>query len=196
MAEAQSIRQGDHVADALNAEHWAKFEIRSPLDGVILERNITIGDLVAVGADMFKIGDLTTLGVMANLYEQDLPLVEALPNDQRRWTIYVTSRVDTPGIDGRFEMIGNVIDPRQHTAAIVGWVPNPTGALRPASLFMPKSPPPPPPTPSAIERPKYVQRAIPAVQKATRLSRQTSQLVRPASQFSRSQLLDVSGDSQ
>ena len=61
------------------AEHWAKFEIRSPLDGIILERNVTIGDLVGVGADMFKIGDLTTLGVMANLYEEDLPLVESLP---------------------------------------------------------------------------------------------------------------------
>jgi membrane fusion protein, heavy metal efflux system len=184
VAEAKWMREDHHTAEPLAAERWAKFEIRSPLDGVILERNVTIGDLVEVGADMFKIGDLTTLGVMADLYEQDLPLVESLPNDQRRWTVYVASRVEGPGIAGGFEMIGSVIDPRQHTATVIGWVPNASGALRAGQIIHVEIPSP------AAPPAKTLQTAIPAVQKATSISRQTRGLVRPASQYT-----DITSDS-
>jgi multidrug efflux pump subunit AcrA (membrane-fusion protein) len=187
VAEANRLRQGDHAAEPAADEHWAKFEIRSPLDGIILERNVTIGDLVGVGADMFKVGDLTTLGVMANLYEEDLPLVESLPDDQRRWTVYVASRVETAGIAGRFEMIGSVIDPRQHTANVIGWVPNTSGALRAGQFIHVEIASP---AAGAVRSAKNVQSSIPVVQKATSLSRQTRELVRPVSQFT-----DITRDS-
>jgi biotin carboxyl carrier protein len=183
VAEANSIRQGDHAAEPLVAEHWAKFEIRSPLDGIILERNVTIGDLVSVGADMFKIGDLTTLGVMANLFEQDLPLVESLSSDQRRWTVYVASRHETPGIVGRFETIGSVIDPRQHTASVIGWVPNASGTLRAGQLIHVEIASLDAANTAAVGPARNVQMAMPSVQKATSLSLQTPGLVRPARQF-------------
>ena len=189
VAEANSIRQGDHAAEPLVAEHWAKFEIRSPLDGIILERNVTIGDLVSVGADMFKIGDLTTLGVMANLFEQDLPLVESLSSDQRLWTVYVASRNETPGIVGRFETIGSVIDPRQHTASVIGWVPNVSGTLRAGQLIHVEIASLDAANTAALTPARNApassvpQTAMLSVQKATSLSLQTPGLVRPARQF-------------
>jgi cobalt-zinc-cadmium efflux system membrane fusion protein len=183
-AEAEVMRKGDRTAEPLTDEHWAKFEVRSPLDGIILERNVTIGDLVGAGADMFKIGDLTTLGVMANLYEEDLPLVESLPNDDRRWTVYIASRVEAAGIDGRFEMIGNVIDPRQHTASLIGWVPNESGTLRAGQFIHVEI------GSVAARSAKNVQTAIPVVQKTTGPGRQTAHFVRPAKQ-----LTDLTADS-
>ena len=53
-------------------------EVRSPLDGVILEKNIALGDLVDTNLDLFKIADLSRLRVMAHAYEEDLPLLDAL----------------------------------------------------------------------------------------------------------------------
>jgi len=46
--------------------------------GVILEKNFTVGDIVDTTHDMFKIADLSRLGVMANVYEEDLPKLVAL----------------------------------------------------------------------------------------------------------------------
>ncbi len=52
---------------------------RAPLDGVILEKNLTIGDIVTTDDDLFKIADLSRLVVMANVYEEDLPTLSAIP---------------------------------------------------------------------------------------------------------------------
>ena len=39
-------------------EQWARVEIRAPFDGVIIEKNLTIGNLVDPSADLFKVADL------------------------------------------------------------------------------------------------------------------------------------------
>ena len=58
---------------------WAELDIVAPMAGVILEKNFTVGDIVDTTHDMFKIADLSRLGVMANVYEEDLPKLVALP---------------------------------------------------------------------------------------------------------------------
>jgi cobalt-zinc-cadmium efflux system membrane fusion protein len=169
VAEAKRIQQKDPTNEAQAAERWAKFEIRAPLDGVILEQNVTIGDLVGVGADLFKIGDLSTLGVMASLYEEDLPLVESLPAGERRWTVYVSAHVEPAGIAGRFETIGSVVDPRQHTATVIGWVANPSGALRAGQLIRAEIAPQAAANVAAAAGTKKLQAAMPVVRNATEI---------------------------
>ena len=73
---------------------WAKLEVRSPLDGMIIERNVALGDLVDTNIDLFKIADLSRLRVVAHAYEEDLPSLDALKNDRRGWSV---SRRDGPG---------------------------------------------------------------------------------------------------
>lgn len=103
---------------------WAEIEIRAPLDGVILEKNLTVGDIVTTDDDLFKIADLSRLVVMANIYEEDLPTLSAIPSDQRTWQIRLTSHAAAEPVTGRIETIGNVIDPNQHTAVSQGWIDN------------------------------------------------------------------------
>ncbi len=143
-----------------------------PLDGVILEQNVSVGDLIKVGHDLFKIADLSTLGVMAEVYEEDLPLVESLAATDRNWTIYVASHTRNVGIAGRFDVIGRVVDPRKHTATVFGWVSNAGGNLRigqliqaelaPAAAVAASTPGTSPPDGAAW------QTAMPIVQKAAR----------------------------
>jgi cobalt-zinc-cadmium efflux system membrane fusion protein len=100
------------------------------MTGVVLEKNFTIGDIVDTNLDMFKIADLSRLGVMANVYEEDLPKLVALPPHQRQWRLDLMAEAGMPARKGVFESIGNVIDPTQHTAIVKGWLDNSDGAMR------------------------------------------------------------------
>ncbi len=109
---------------------WAEMDIVSPLAGVILEKNIAIGDMVNSDQDLYKIADLSRLMVMANVYDDDLPALTALPPSGRTWEVRATSQPDQSGFLGAINSISNVIDPNQHTAIVRGWIDNSRGELR------------------------------------------------------------------
>jgi cobalt-zinc-cadmium efflux system membrane fusion protein len=109
---------------------WARVEVRAPQDGVILEKNVTFGDVVDTTADLYKIADRTRLVVWAHVYEEDLPRLQdpKLPKPLP-WKVRVPSQPDAV-YPGHLERIGDLIDPNQHTALVVGHVENPHGALK------------------------------------------------------------------
>jgi membrane fusion protein, heavy metal efflux system len=109
---------------------WARLEVRAPLDGTIIERNVVLGELVDTSSDLFKIADLARLGVLAHAYEEDLPTLDSLPASQRAWSVTVASGGEAATRIGRFDQVGCIIDPNQHTALVMGWVDNPDGKLR------------------------------------------------------------------
>ena len=109
---------------------WAKLEVLAPLDGTVIERNVALGELVDTTSDLFKVADLSRLGVLAYAYEEDLPTLDSLPASQRVWSVTVGSGGDATTRIGRFDQVGCIIDPNQHTALVMGWVDNPDGKLR------------------------------------------------------------------
>jgi cobalt-zinc-cadmium efflux system membrane fusion protein len=136
-AEAEKIhRVADkdaHVhsaADLAVDKSWAEIEVRSPMDGVILEKNIVAGDIVDTELDLFQVADLSVLGVMANVYEEDLPALEGLAETERNWLVELKSQPTAAAIPGKFSLISNIVDPNQHTAAVMGWLDNKDGRLR------------------------------------------------------------------
>jgi cobalt-zinc-cadmium efflux system membrane fusion protein len=129
-AEAERIRHGVASPDSKVPQTWADVEIRAPLDGTVLERNGTVGEIVATGVDLFTIADLSRMGVLANIYEEDIHKLTELTPEQRTWKVQLKAEPESPPIVGRFEVIGHVIDPSQHTAAVVGWIQNPGHRLR------------------------------------------------------------------
>jgi cobalt-zinc-cadmium efflux system membrane fusion protein len=116
-------------ATAALREGWAELEIRSPIAGVVLEKNVTVGELVDPGLDLFKIGDVSRLMVVANVYEEDLAEIEALPPARRTWTVRLSAEPEVAPLAGTFNLAGRIIDPVQHTAQLVGHVDNPGGRL-------------------------------------------------------------------
>jgi cobalt-zinc-cadmium efflux system membrane fusion protein len=109
---------------------WAELDIVAPMAGIILEKNFTVGDIVDTSHDMFKIADMSRLGVMANVYEEDLPKLVAIRPEDRNWQVELLAEPGIKPRQGKFESIGNVLDPMQHTAIIKGWLDNPDGQLR------------------------------------------------------------------
>lgn len=129
-AEAQRIHDRKGQVDPDIKEAWARVEIRAALDGVVVEKNIALGDVVETTLDLFKIADLTRLDVLAHAYEEDVRLLEELPPPQRQWKIYLKSDPQGKPLSGSFDQIGSIIDPNQHTALVMGWVDNRDGRLR------------------------------------------------------------------
>lgn len=107
---------------------WARVEVRAPMSGVVLEKNVVVGDIVDTDTDLFKIGDLSQLVVWAHVYEEDLALLESLPRPIP-WTLNLPSQPGTI-FPGTLDKIGAVIDPTQHTALVTGRVDNPSGRLK------------------------------------------------------------------
>lgn len=107
---------------------WARVEIKAPIGGTILEKNVAVGQLVDPTVDIFRIGDLTTLAVWVHVFEEDLTLLRGL----KLPTTWVVTAVAYPGVTfhGRMEMISAAIDPTQHTALVTGTVQNSGSQLR------------------------------------------------------------------
>ena len=57
-------------------EARAQLLIRAPQAGHVVEKNIVAGASVEAGATLFKIADLTTIWIEADIYERDLALVQ------------------------------------------------------------------------------------------------------------------------
>jgi cobalt-zinc-cadmium efflux system membrane fusion protein len=125
---AEANRLSDPNATPPDPANWARVEVLANQSGTILEKNVTVGDIVDTSTDLFKIGDLSHLVVWANVYEEDLQRFTALPKPLR-WKVSVPSR---PGsaFPGTLDHVGDVIDPNQHTALVSGKVENPDGELK------------------------------------------------------------------
>ena len=68
-----------------------------------------------------------------------------LPASQRAWSVTVGSGGDAATRIGRFDQVGCIIDPNQHTALVMGWVDNPDGKLRVGQFVNTRLEIPPPP---------------------------------------------------
>jgi membrane fusion protein, heavy metal efflux system len=141
--EAEQLRQESPQTAA--AETWAELEIRAPMDGVILEKNVNVGEIVETTDNLFKIGDLTRIQVLAYVYEEDLPTLEQLEPSERHWKIDLKSDPNDLQRPGMFELIGDVIDSVTRTGPVIGWIDNQDRRLRvnqfvTATINMPADP--------------------------------------------------------
>lgn len=87
------------------AELSSTFPLRSPIAGTVVERQINPGEVVEAGKQLFTVGNIENLWLLAQLYEKDLSRVrpgqevevstDAFPNEIFKGTIdYVGGQVD------------------------------------------------------------------------------------------------------
>jgi cobalt-zinc-cadmium efflux system membrane fusion protein len=114
-----------------NEGDWGKVTMRSPFDGVVVERNLHEGEMVVDNTvNLLQIADVSKLLVIANCPEDSLPTLEALNHSERRWTVQTVGTGSAKGLPGTIDEIGYIIDPNQHTAIIKGYVENPGKHIR------------------------------------------------------------------
>ena len=115
----------------LKENPWGRVTLHAPFDGIIVERNVHVDEMVVdQTVNLFQIADVSRLPVIANAPEDQLPVLEALHENERRWTVQTVGAESAAGLPGTIDEIGYLIDPNQHTAIIKGYVDNPGQRLR------------------------------------------------------------------
>jgi cobalt-zinc-cadmium efflux system membrane fusion protein len=125
-------RKGKHDLDS--ERRWAEVEIRAPLDGTVLERNVNAGEIINPDTALYTIANLDRLLVVTAVPEADLAALRALPPDQRRWTVRVAADPEAAPLRGRFDEIGTTVDPNTGTTTLKGRVENRGGRLLPGQF--------------------------------------------------------------
>ena len=93
----------------------SRFDLKSPLTGTVVERNVTVG--LMVGADptqmLYTIADLNVLQVVAEVYERDLSRV----SKGTPVTVTVEAYLDET-FSGTIVYVGDVVDPTTRTIKV------------------------------------------------------------------------------
>jgi cobalt-zinc-cadmium efflux system membrane fusion protein len=104
----------------------ATFSLNSPIDGVVVERNATIGATVGPDASVFKIIDTSRVWIDANVFEKDLPRIRV--GQQVKVT---TTAFSGSTFSGKVIFVNSVVDPDSRTVKVRTEVPNPDARLKP-----------------------------------------------------------------
>jgi cobalt-zinc-cadmium efflux system membrane fusion protein len=106
----------------------SRFEMKSPLTGIVVERTVTPGQSVTGDSDhvLFTIADLDRLQILADLYERDLALVKEKQSAVVKVEAYPD--VDFPAT---VTAVGDIVDPGTRTIKVRAQVNNEGHKLKP-----------------------------------------------------------------
>lgn len=100
--------------------------IRTPISGVVIRRDVVLGDPVDPGQPLFTVSDLSVLWAQLDAYEEQIPRIGPDAEVVIRSPLF-------PNVDfrGRITVISDEVDPELRTVRVRVEVPNPDGSLRP-----------------------------------------------------------------
>jgi Cu(I)/Ag(I) efflux system membrane fusion protein len=98
----------------------------APFDGVVLEKMVVQGQAVMPGMKLYRVADLSTVWIEADVFEQDLGLIRVGAPARLELAAY-------PGesFSGRVSFVWPVVDEQSRAGRVRVAVPNPGGRLKP-----------------------------------------------------------------
>ncbi|SHN44280.1 efflux RND transporter periplasmic adaptor subunit [Chitinophaga sp. CF418] len=126
--KAQSeLNRARQVAN-ITGGNSAAYTLKAPISGYVIEKNISNNSEVRQdnSSNLFTIADLSTVWIIANVYESDIAnirlgdevQVRTLANPDKEYT-------------GKIDKVYNVLDPANRTMQVRISMPNATGELKP-----------------------------------------------------------------
>lgn len=106
-----------------------RYEIRSPLSGTVVERDVTIGESVAADAPIFTVANLSTVWVELSVYAKDLGAVR---QGQQVSVVSTDLGLETAG---RIDFVGRLVGEASRAATARLTIRNTDGLWRPG-LFV------------------------------------------------------------
>ncbi|MEW6004959.1 MAG: efflux RND transporter periplasmic adaptor subunit [Stygiobacter sp.] len=117
----------EHIAGVLT--------IKAPINGIVTERNVVIGQLVEANTTAFKIMNISNLWAEGQIYEKDLTKVSGKPKVE-----FTTSAYPNEKFKGEVILIGQTIDEHSRTIKVRASLQNTNSKLKPnmfGELFIP-----------------------------------------------------------
>lgn len=117
----------DQIAE-LERTRTAKKTLRvnAPRDGIVVEKMVVEGQMVEAGARLYRLADLATVWVQAQVYEQDLPFIKL----GQEAVVSLASQPD-PKFRGRVTYLYPMVDDKTRTARVRMEFHNPGYFLKP-----------------------------------------------------------------
>lgn len=141
------VRKGEILAVIESNESMSTYAIRSLIDGTVIGKHITLGEMLGEDVPAFEIADLSDVWVDLRVYPKDLPLV------REGQQVILSAGEDLPEKTGRISYLSPAVDEHTRTALARVVLPNNgnrwspgtfvTGRIRvksrEVSLLLPKS---------------------------------------------------------
>ena len=108
------------------SHYTSTMPIVSPLDGVVVERSATLGQMVQPTDTLAVVMDLREVWILVDIYDRDLPQVKVGQTATARLAAY-------PGQEftGRIQSIGAVVEEKTRSVKVRIALPNSDGTLKP-----------------------------------------------------------------
>jgi cobalt-zinc-cadmium efflux system membrane fusion protein len=100
--------------------------IQTPQTGIVLERNVNIGELVDPSKSLFVVDDIDNLWLVADIFEQDVQNVKAGQNIEFNVDCFPNKT-----FTGKLDFVAGTINPDTRTLAVRAVVGNPGLKLKP-----------------------------------------------------------------
>lgn len=127
--EQKLLALGQGTATRGGADTLTRYEIRAPIDGVVIEKHVAVGEGAKQDVTIFVIADLSSVWAEMNVYPKDLDLVKL---GQR-----VTVRASPLKVEaeGRVAYVGSLVGEQTRSAKARVTLSNPERSWRPG-LFV------------------------------------------------------------
>jgi cobalt-zinc-cadmium efflux system membrane fusion protein len=102
-----------------------RYEIRAPIDGIVVEKHISLGEAVKDDANIFVIADLSTVWAEMTIYAKDLNTVKVGQKATVKATAFESQS------SGAVSYVGALVGEQTRTAKARVVLPNPKGVWRP-----------------------------------------------------------------
>jgi cobalt-zinc-cadmium efflux system membrane fusion protein len=106
-----------------------RYEIRAPIDGVVIEKHLALGEAVKEDASIFTLADLSTVWAEMTIYPKDLNSVKL---GQK---VTVRAAALNAEAEGRVAYVGSLVGEQTRSAKARATLPNPERSWRPG-LFV------------------------------------------------------------
>lgn len=100
--------------------------VNAPISGIIVERNVVIGQLVDNTTNAFKIINISSVWIDGQIYEKDIKKI-----NEKTTAVFESSTYPNEMFNGRIIYIGQIIDEKSRTITIRAEFNNPKGKLKP-----------------------------------------------------------------
>ena len=126
-AEA-SLQSAEEQLRVLGAGHGAggHFDIASPFAGIVVSRNVSLGEMAGPADTLFTVADLSRVWIELDVFERNLASVRV-----GQAVTVTTTAYPQRTFPGRIVYIGDVLDPSRRTVRARVQIPNTDGALKP-----------------------------------------------------------------
>lgn len=123
-----SVKAGDVLAVVESSGSLSRYELKTMIDGLVIERHVTLGEAVDTENQLFVIADLGDVWADLSAFQKDLSRIRV------GQTVRISAQHFAEGqseVETKITYVTPVVDEATRTATVRAVLPNPAGSWRP-----------------------------------------------------------------